>query len=67
LAVAALVTRQRRIEVERLGVASIGDETVPTAVRGMPLVLTVVPEDGAQVAIRFTPKSGWRDEIRTYR
>ncbi len=38
--------------------ASVGVATVPTAVRGMPLVLTVVPEDGAQVAIRFIPKSG---------
>ena len=55
-AVAVLVTRQRRIEVERFVVASVGVETVPTAVRGMPLVLTVVPVDGTQVAIRLAER-----------
>jgi hypothetical protein len=48
-AVAALAMRQRRIAVESLVVASVGVETVPTAVRGIPLVLTVVSEVGVCV------------------
>ena len=37
---------------------SVGVDTVPTAVRGMPSVLTVEPVDGARVAMRFTPDCG---------
>jgi hypothetical protein len=50
--VAALVIRQRRMEVERLVVASVGVEVVPTAVRSMPLALTLVLVEGAHVAMR---------------
>jgi hypothetical protein len=62
--VAALVIRQRRIEVERLVVARPGVEAVPTPVRGMPIALIVVPEDGAHQAIRFTPKWGCSGKSR---
>jgi hypothetical protein len=63
-AVAADVIRQRRMEVERLVVANVGVAAVPTAVRGMPLVLIVVLVEGAHVAIRFTPKCGWSGKWR---
>jgi hypothetical protein len=41
-----------------LAVEIPGVEVVPTALRGIPIVLTVAPEDGAQYAIWFTPKWG---------
>ncbi len=44
--------------------AAAGPRALPTAVRGMPLVLTVVLVDGAQVAIRLTPKCGCRGKNR---
>ena len=42
--------------VARLVAASVGVETVPTEVIGNPSVFTVVPVEGDQFAIRFTPK-----------
>jgi hypothetical protein len=62
-AVAALVMPAPH-EVERLVVASVGVEVVPTAVRGMPLALTVVLVEGAQVAMRLTPKCGCSGKSR---
>ena len=56
---AAEVRRHRRIEAARFVAASVGCETVPTEVIGRPSVVIVVPVEGAQFAIRFTPKCGW--------
>ena len=42
--------------VARLVAASVGVATVPTEVIGRPSVFTVVPVEGDQLAIRFTPK-----------
>ena len=55
---AAEVSRQRRMLAARLVAASVGCETVPTEVIGIPSVVMVVVADGDQVAIRFTPKCG---------
>ena len=63
-AVAAEVSRQRRMLVARLVAASVGVETVPTEVIGRPSVLTVVLVEGDQLAIRFTPKCGCSGKSR---
>jgi hypothetical protein len=63
-AAAAEVRRQRRIEVARFVAASVGCETVPTEVIGMPSVVMVVVTKGDHVAIRFTPKWGCRGKSR---
>ncbi len=46
------------MEAARLVAASVGCDTVPTEVIGIPSVVIVVVTDGDQLAIRFTPKCG---------
>lgn len=48
----------------RLVAASVGCETVPTEVMGRPSLLIVALVESDQLAIRFTPKWGWRGKSR---
>ncbi|PTX40329.1 hypothetical protein IQ03_05106 [Gemmobacter caeni] len=52
------------MEVARFVAASVGVETVPTEVIGRPSVVIVVPVEGDQFAMRFTPKWGCRGKSR---
>jgi len=62
--VAAEVSRQRRMLAARSVAASVGVENVPTEVIGRPSLVIVVPVEGDQVAMRFTPKCGCSGKSR---
>ena len=65
-AVAAEVSRQRRMLVASEVEAGVGVETVPTAVIGVPSDVTVVPVDGDQAAVRVIPRCGCSEKSRPF-
>ena len=63
-AVAAEVSRQRRMLVASEVAVRPGVETVPTVVFDMPSVVMVAPEDGSQFAGRASQRCGCRANSR---
>ena len=63
-AVAAEVSRQRRMLVASEVAARPGVETVPTVEFDMPSVVMVAPDDGSQFAVRASPRCGCSEKSR---
>ena len=64
LAVAAEVSRQRRMLVASEVAARPGVETVPTVEFDMPSEVMVAPDDGSQLAVRARPRCGCSENSR---
>ena len=65
-AVAAEVSRQRRMLVASEVAARPGVETVPTVEFDMPSVVIVAPDDGSQFAVRASPRCGCSEKSRPF-
>ena len=66
LAVAAGVSRQRRMLVASDPAERPGVETVPTVEFDMSSVVIVVPDDGSHIARRASPRCGCSEKSRPF-